>query len=93
MARIAVSDKKAPDAEFLRFLQFIQRHGADGRNMVRKSVSWAIRQIGKRNRRLHRPALATAAAFASHPDAAVRWIGTDAVRELRSAAAFARHKP
>ncbi len=93
MARIAVSDKRAADEIFLDLLAFIQRHGADGRNMVRKAVNWAIRQIGKRNTRLNRAALATAEVFAAHPDPSVRWIGTDALRELRSDAVRSRLKP
>jgi 3-methyladenine DNA glycosylase AlkD len=93
MARIAVSDKGAADETFLDCLAFIQRNGADGRNMVRKGVNWAIRQIGKRNSRLHQAAVATAEAFAAHRDASIRWIGTDALREFRSAAVRSRLKP
>jgi 3-methyladenine DNA glycosylase AlkD len=61
--------------------------------MVRKAVNWAIRQIGKRNARLHAEALATAKVFAVHQDPPVRWIGTDALRELRSDAVRSRLKP
>lgn len=93
MARLAVSDTLAADRFFLDCLAFIQRHGTDGRNMVRKAVNWAIRQIGKRNARLHAKALATAEVFAAHPDPPVRWIGTDALRELRSEAVRSRLKP
>ena len=93
MARIAVSDKRAADEIFLDLLAFIQRHGADGRNMVRKAVNWAIRQIGKRNTRLNRAALSTAEVFVAHRDPSVRWIGTDALRELRSDAVRSRLKP
>jgi len=84
LARIAVSDKGAPDALFEEYLRFIVRNGADSRNLVRKAVNWAIRQIGKRNRRLQRSAIASARLFARHPDPAVRWIGLDALRELTS---------
>jgi 3-methyladenine DNA glycosylase AlkD len=93
MARIAVSDKRAADGIFLNYLEFIQRHGADGRNMVRKAVNWAIRQIGKRNVPLNRAAIRTAQVFVSSPDPSVRWIGTDAMRELRSDAVRSRLKP
>lgn len=53
MARLAVSDKKADDGRFLPFLTLIEREAADNRAMVKKSVNWALRQIGKRNSRLH----------------------------------------
>lgn len=90
MARIAVSDGHADDRTFTRLLSFIERHGADGRPMVKKGVSWAIRQIGKRNPRLNRAALVTAEKFRRHPDPSVRWIGADAARELRSPAVRSR---
>lgn len=53
MARFAVSDKKADDEKFLPFLKLIEKHSTDERNMVKKAVNWALRQIGKRNKTLH----------------------------------------
>ena len=53
MAALAVHDKKAPDEQFEAFLPLIARHATDERNFVKKAVNWALRQIGKRNRRLN----------------------------------------
>jgi len=90
MARLAVSDKKAADQEFLRYLAFCDTHGRDERNVVRKAVNWTIRQIGKRNRRLHHAALVVARSFTKDERAMVRWIGKDALRELQSAAVMTK---
>jgi 3-methyladenine DNA glycosylase AlkD len=57
---------------------------------VKKAVNWAIRQIGKRNATLHPIMLATAEALATAENASARWIGKDAVRELKSDAVLKR---
>jgi len=44
----------------LDFLKIIRQEAQDERNFVKKAVNWALRQIGKRNRNLHRAALITA---------------------------------
>lgn len=82
MASAAVKDRDAPDARFLGYLGLIEREATDSRNFVRKAVSWALRQIGKRNRRLHRAALASARRIARVDDRAARWVAADALREL-----------
>ena len=82
MARLAVSDKAAPDERFLAFLPLIAREAADERNYVKKSVSWALRQIGKRNRALHEAALAVATELAASDSRPTAWVGKDAWREL-----------
>lgn len=83
MAGMAVHRKELPDAVFLRFLPVIRREAGDNRNFVRKAVNWALRQIGKRNSRLLRAALAEARHLAGLAAPAARWIGHDAVRELK----------
>ena len=59
-AYLAYRDKSAGDAKFASFLKVIEREADDERNFVRKAVNWALRNIGKRNRRLNRAAIATA---------------------------------
>ncbi len=60
MAVLAVHDKAASDAKFLKFLPAIKRQSRDERNFVKKAVNWALRQIGKRNLLLNRAAIAVA---------------------------------
>ena len=84
MARLAVSDKRAPDEKFVAFLPVIAREAPDGRNFVKKAVNWALRQIGKRNLHLNHLALATAREMQTLDSSTARWIAADAIRELMS---------
>ncbi len=84
MAAASVHDSKAPDKQFLSYLPIIKKHSTDGRNFVRKAVNWALRQIGKRNARLHKAALKLAKELKKSDDKTARWIGSDAARELDS---------
>jgi len=86
MAGLTVADKAASDEAFLRFLPLIESAATDERNMVKKGVNWALRQIGKRNARLNRAALAVAHRIHRLDSRAARWIASDARRELESPA-------
>jgi len=85
MACLALHDKAAPDKNFLSLLPLIEKGAHDERNFVKKGVSWALRAIGRRNLVLNAAALAAARRLAESEEAACRWIGKDALRELRSA--------
>lgn len=84
LACLAVRDKAAPDAQFLDCLPLIQMAATDERNFVKKAVNWALRQMGKRNRRLNQAAIATARRIQRLDSRAARWIAADALRELTS---------
>src|SRR6516162_8038641 len=85
MAYLAVHDKRSADREYARLLPIIRQEAHDDRNFVRKAVNWALRQIGKRNRRLNRAAIREAERIRKIDRKAARWIAADALRELRSA--------
>lgn len=82
IARLAMRDKKSPDADFIEFLAPIKQYSADPRPMVRKAVDWALRQIGKRSLFLHRIALEQAREMSHSDDKNTRWVGSTAMREL-----------
>ena len=84
MAEMAVHDKAATDDLFLSFLPLIREYAVDDRNFVKKAVNWALRQIGKRNNTLMPHALALAEELSTSTSAPARWIGKDAVRELKA---------
>lgn len=86
MAELAVHDKKAPDEAFIGFFDPIERGSTDPRNFVKKSVNWAIRQIGKRDLRLNRQAVALATRISKFDSGSAKWVGSDALRELKSEA-------
>lgn len=90
IAGASVHNKQEPDDTLLGFLPLIEAHATDPRNFVRKAVNWALRNIGKRNRACHGPALALAEKLAASDDRTARWIGKDAVRELTSEKILAR---
>jgi 3-methyladenine DNA glycosylase AlkD len=86
MAALAVHDKTAPDEKFLRFLPAIRRGSTDPRNIVKKAVNWALRGIGKRNRKLNRAAIRAAIEIRQMDSPGAPWIAADALRELESEA-------
>lgn len=82
MARMAVSDKKASDEDFYDFFDYLKSESSDNRNMVKKAVNWAIRQIGKRNLRLNKIMVDLCYELLLKDDKSSRWIANDAIREL-----------
>ena len=92
-ASLAVHNKKLEDEIFAAFLPIITRQAADERNFVKKAVNWALRQIGKRSRRLNEAAIQTARHIAQSGSKTARWVASDALRELASEKAQERLKP
>ena len=84
MAALAVHDKKAPDKAFDPFFEAIVRESTDERNFVKKAVNWALRSIGKRNRKLNTKALSVAQNILQVDSKSSCWIANDAIRELNS---------
>lgn len=97
IAVLAVHDKSLADEGFLPYFKLIEKYATDERNFVRKAVNWALRQIGKRNLNLNGLAAGIAARLAGSDNRSVRWIGSDALRELTAEKTLAfieahRHK-
>ena len=86
MAHLAVSDKKADDNKFEKFLPIIKREATDDRNYVKKAVNWALRQMGKRNFNLNSKAINAAKEIQEMDSKSAKWIASDALRELTSEA-------
>jgi 3-methyladenine DNA glycosylase AlkD len=84
MASAAVHRKDLPDAAFASLLPMIRAQAIDERNYVKKAVSWALRQIGKRSPGLNSQAVRTAERIERIDSRAARWVARDALRELRS---------
>lgn len=88
IAGMSLHDKKTlidaeGDAVFVSFLPLIEAAASDERNFVKKGVSWALRGIGKRNERLKKEAIRVATKLSKSEDKTERWIGKDAMRDLR----------
>lgn len=85
LACLAWHDKKASNESFTAYFPLIrQAAAADERNFVKKAVNWALRNIGKRNPALNQAAIQLAENLQRMDSKSARWIGADALRELRS---------
>jgi 3-methyladenine DNA glycosylase AlkD len=87
---LTVHDKLAGDEQFRQGLVLVLRAADDERHLVKKAVNMALRAIGKRNPALNAAAVAVARRLADSPNAAARWVGKDALRELTSASVTRR---
>src|SRR5947209_6764578 len=84
LASLATRRPDIPAAYWAEALAMIEEAATDDRNYVRKAVNWALREIGGRNSDLRVAAIATARKLKQRESRAARWIGSDALRELRS---------
>jgi 3-methyladenine DNA glycosylase AlkD len=82
LASIALHDKGADDARFVRALDLVEGAATDERNFVKKGVNWALRAIGGRNAKLNTAAAALAGKLAASGVPSARWIGKDALKAL-----------
>ena len=90
IAERAVHDRDRDDAFWIGWFPAIRTGSLDERNYVKKAVSWALRQIGKRNLALNAAAIAEAEHLLVLDARSARWIARDVLRELRSDAVKAR---
>lgn len=82
MACLAWRDKESKDENFFKFFPIIKKYSIDERNFVRKSVNWALRQIGKKNPDLNKKAIKLAQEIKKIDSKSAQWIANDALREL-----------
>ena len=81
---LTVHDKKMPDKDFTKFFPLIKKASTDERNFVKKAVNWALRQIGKRNKKLNKQAIELAKEIQKIDSRSAKWVANDAIRELTS---------
>jgi len=84
MACLSVHNKNMNNDEFSPFFDCIIRESNDKRNFVKKSVNWALRQIGKRNARLNQKAVEVAETILQNDLNTTKWIAKNALVELTS---------
>jgi 3-methyladenine DNA glycosylase AlkD len=84
IACIAWHDKTIPDEKLIELFRLIKTAATDERNFVKKSVNWALRHIGKKNKNLNQSAINLAKEIKQMDSKAARWIANDAIRELQS---------
>ena len=81
IAVLAVHNK---DSDFDMYFEIIREASSDDRNFVKKSVNWALRQIGKSSRENNRKALDLAYEILEMDNKASKWVARGAIRELES---------
>lgn len=82
IARLAKVNKKISNKKFSYYLSIVEKNSSDERNLVMKSVAWALRQIGKRNNILKEEATLTAYIIGEKKDKSSRWIASNYFVEL-----------
>ena len=92
LACLAWHDKKATDEQLIKLLPLIIAGAIDERNFVKKAVSWALRNIGKRSPILNKAAITTAHEISKIDSKAARWVASNTIRELESEALQSRLK-
>jgi 3-methyladenine DNA glycosylase AlkD len=92
IACLAWHDKKASDEAFIDLIPLIKAGATDGRNYVKKAVSWALRHIGKRNLALNEAAIRAAEELQQVDAPAARWVASDVIRDVTRAKVQAKLK-
>ncbi len=82
IAALSVHNKEMRDEDFIKFFPLIKKASTDERNFVKKAVNWALRQIGKRNKKLNKEAIKLAKEIQKIDSKSAKWIAGDAIREL-----------
>ena len=81
---IAVLAVHNRDCDFDKYFDIIKEGSRDSRNFVKKSVNWALRQIGKSSMENNKKALDLAYEILEYDNKASRWVARGAIRELES---------
>ncbi|MGC6768844.1 DNA alkylation repair protein [Enterococcus sp. LJL51] len=64
------------------YLTLIKKYSADERLLVKKAVSWALRELGKTNEQAKEWSIETAEILTKQTDKGQQWAGKDALKEL-----------
>ena len=83
IACIAVYDKEKPDNEFIKIFSIIKKASTDERNYVKKAVSWALRNIGKKNKNLNKEVTNFAKKLEQSESKSSKWIARDTLRDIQ----------
>jgi len=84
LACLAWHDKKASNEKFIEYLPIVKKNISDDRNYVKKAISWSIRNIGKRNIKLHSYVLIFAEEIKRINTKNAKWIASDIIRDLNT---------
>ena len=84
IASTAIHQKEIDEDMLSHYLEAIKENSEDEREHVKKAVSWALREIGKRDFNYNEKALLLAHELVDHGNKTQVWIGKDALKELEN---------
>lgn len=82
MTSSLIHDKNLLDSKIDDYLDLINEYSKDDHEHVKKSISWALREIGKKNFAYNEKALILAYELKDREDRNQVWIGKSAIKEL-----------
>ncbi len=82
LACLAAHYDDAEDDAFMKLLPLAEAAATDERNFVKKGVSWGLRGVGGRSKKLETVVVALAKRLVISHDSTSRWIGKDVLRAL-----------
>jgi len=83
IACVAVHYKEMPDGEFIKFFSVIKKASTDERNYVKKAVSWALRNIGKKNKNLNKEVIKFAQEMERVDCKSAKWIARNTLKDIQ----------
>ncbi len=83
IACVAVYYKEMSDGEFIKFFPIIKNGAMDERNYVKKAVSWALRNIGKKNKNLNEEVIKFAKELEKMDCKSSKWIARDTLKDIQ----------
>lgn len=84
IATVAIHSKDLSIEEVHQFLDMIKEYSNDNRTHVKKAMSWALREIGKRDFECQEKAILLAHELKESSDKDMIWIGKNALKELQT---------
>ncbi|HUT82828.1 MAG TPA: DNA alkylation repair protein [Candidatus Bathyarchaeia archaeon] len=82
MARLAFSDRISKDEKLVTFIPIIKRQISDERTTVKKAISWALREMGKRSLQLNKYIIELATELLKSESKATRWVANDVLNDI-----------
>lgn len=91
MVNDVMHNKQRDPAQIASYFDLLRRYARDERIYVKKAISWALREMGKRDDTLLAEVIVIGRALSESENKAERWIGKDALKELESLVTVAGH--
>lgn len=82
IASAMIHDKQVKEEDIQEYLSMIKEYSKDEREHVKKAISWALREIGKKDMDHQEQALQLAYELKDSGNKSQSWIGKDAIKEL-----------